>query len=139
MVTTTDIKAGVIWAGVVGSYEDLMRRWRPTPIATLSATGGRRFTQQLLQTYGSPEENPSFWESISPIAFVQEISGPLQLHHAVEDSVVPVYFSQRLYDAMQAAGKPVEFYTYPGNDHNLANSFSLAMQRSIEFFDRYLK
>ncbi|MEW6178830.1 MAG: alpha/beta fold hydrolase [Chloroflexota bacterium] len=139
MVTTTDIKAGVIWAGVVGSYEDLMRRWRPTPIATLSATGGRRFTQQLVQTYGSPEENPSFWESISPIAFVQEISGPLQLHHAVEDSVVPVYFSQRLYDAMQAAGKPVEFYTYPGNDHNLANSFSLAMQRSIEFFDRYLK
>ncbi len=138
MVTTSDIKAGVIWAGVVGSYEDLMYRWRPTPIPTL-ATGGRRFTQQLLQTYGSPEENPSFWQSISPIAFVAEISGPVQLHHATEDSVVPVYFSQRLYDAMLAAGKSVEFYTYAGDDHNIANSFSLAMQRSIEFFDRYLK
>lgn len=138
MVTTRDVKAGVIWAGVVGSYEDLMYRWRPTPIPTLS-TAGRRFTQQLMQTYGSPEENPSFWQSISPIAFVGEISGPLQLHHASEDSVVPVYFSQRLAEAMQAAGQPVEFYTYPGDDHNIANSFSLAMQRSIEFFDRYLK
>ncbi len=138
MVTTKDVKAGVIWAGVVGSYEDLMYRWRPTPIPTLS-TAGRRFTQQLIGTYGSPDENPSFWESISPIMFVSEISGPLQLHHATDDSVVPVYFSQQLAEAMQAAGQPVEFYTYPGDDHNIANSFSLAMQRSVEFFDRHLK
>lgn len=138
MVTSRDVKAGVIWAGVVGSYEDLMYRWRPTPIPTLS-TAGRRFTQQLVETYGLPQENPSFWDSISPITFVHEISGPLQLHHATEDSVVPVYFSQRLAEAMQAAGQPVEFYTYPGDDHNLADSFSLAMQRSVEFFDRYLK
>lgn len=138
MVTTLDIKAGVIWAGVVGSYEDMMYRWRPTPIPTLS-TVGRRFTQQLVETYGLPQENPSFWDSISPIMFVHEISGPLQLHHASEDSVVPVYFSQRLAEAIHAAGRPVEFYTYPGDDHNIANSFSLAMQRSVEFFDRYLK
>ena len=32
MVTTKDIKAGVIWAGVVASYPDLMSRWRrPVP------------------------------------------------------------------------------------------------------------
>ena len=32
MVTTQDIKAGVIWAGVVASYPDLMSRWRrPVP------------------------------------------------------------------------------------------------------------
>ena len=37
MVVTDTIKAGVIWAGVVGSYEDLFARWRrrdetrPTP------------------------------------------------------------------------------------------------------------
>ena len=138
MVTTPDVKAGVIWAGVVGSYEDMMYRWRPTPIPTLS-TAGRRFTQQLVETYGLPQENPSFWDSISPIMFVHEISGPLQLHHASEDSVVPIFFSQRLAEAMQAAGQPVEFYTYPGDDHNIANSFSLAMQRTVEFFDRYLK
>ncbi len=35
MVISPDIKAGVIWAGVVGSYSDLLNRWRrsvPTPI-----------------------------------------------------------------------------------------------------------
>lgn len=34
--------------------------------------------------------------------------------------------------------KIVEFYSYEGNDHNLANSFDTAMERSIEFFDKHL-
>ena len=45
----------------------------------------------------------------------------------------------RLYQEVLAAGKPVEYYEYPGDDHNLANYFNLAMQRTIEFFDKYLK
>ncbi|MEN4012876.1 MAG: alpha/beta fold hydrolase [Bellilinea sp.] len=138
MVVSPHIRAGVIWAGVIGSYEDMMYRWRATPVPTISATS-RRFARQLIETYGSPEQNPSFWDSISPINFVSALSGPIQLHHAVEDSVVPVYFSERVYAAAQAAGMPVEFYTYAGDDHNIANAFSLAMQRSIDFFDRYLK
>jgi fermentation-respiration switch protein FrsA (DUF1100 family) len=34
---------------------------------------------------------------------------------------------------------PVEFYTYEGDNHNLAGFFSTAMKRTLEFFDRYLK
>jgi hypothetical protein len=40
---------------------------------------------------------------------------------------------------MQAANRVVEFYSYEGDNHNISGNFSLAMQRSIEFFDRYLK
>jgi dipeptidyl aminopeptidase/acylaminoacyl peptidase len=40
---------------------------------------------------------------------------------------------------MQAAGKTVELYTYQNDDHNLAQSFGLAMQRTIAFFDKYVK
>ena len=36
MVTTKDIKAGVIWAGVVASYPDLMSRWR-RPVPSLAS------------------------------------------------------------------------------------------------------
>ena len=35
--------------------------------------------------------------------------------------------------------KPPSLYTYEGDDHNLAQSFGLAMQRTIEFFDKYVK
>jgi hypothetical protein len=36
---------------------------------------------------------------------------------------------------MQAAGQPVELYIYEGDDHNLSENFSAAMQRTIQFFD----
>ncbi|HZY42197.1 MAG TPA: dienelactone hydrolase family protein, partial [Anaerolineae bacterium] len=80
-----------------------------------------------------------FWNSISANAFLTDLSGPLQLHHGTADTSVPLAASQLLYQQMQAAGEPVEFYVYDGADHNLTAGFSLAMQRTIDFFDKYVK
>jgi len=38
-----------------------------------------------------------------------------------------------LYAEMQAAGKPVELYTYPGDNHNINGNFVIAMQRRLPF------
>lgn len=140
MVIRHDIKAGVIWAGVVASYPDLLTRWRrgPTPIVT-NPTGSRRWRQLLTERYGTPEENPDFWNSISANSYLADISGPLQLHHGTADSSVPLEFSQKLEEQMKAASKLVELFTYPGDDHNLSGFFNQAMQRSVAFFDRMLK
>jgi dipeptidyl aminopeptidase/acylaminoacyl peptidase len=139
MVTVKSIKAGVIWAGVVGSYQDMMTNWRRNrPFPT---TSGRlsRIGQELTDTYGSWDENPEFWASISPIDNVADIGGPVQLHHGTADADVPLEFSESLYQAMVNAGKEAEFYTYPDNDHNISQAFSSAMQRTVEFYDRFLK
>ena len=138
MVTTADIKVGVIWAGVVASYPDLMNRWRSTPPPTV-ATGARRWRGDFVSQYGTPEQNPEFWASISPITFVGEASGPIQLHHGTNDADVPLHFSESLFAAAQAAGLPVELYVYPGDNHNISAGFGAAMGRSVAFFDRYLK
>jgi len=144
MVVSKDIKAGVIWGGVVASYPDLISRWtRPTPAATRVVTatpfGRRNWRRELSETYGTPEQNPQFWASISPNSYLGDLSGPLQLHHSTTDAEVPVAFSQTLYEQMQAAGQPCELYTYPGDNHNISANFSIAMQRSIAFFDKYVK
>ena len=141
MVVSKDIKAGVIWAGVVASYPDLLNRWRRrsfTPPPGVP-TGFRNWRQNLIEKYGTPEQNPDFWDSISANSFVKDISGPLQLHHGTGDSSVPVEFSQTLEKQIKEAGKTVELYTYPDDDHNISSSFNTAMQLSVEFFDRYLK
>ncbi|MDO8503453.1 MAG: alpha/beta fold hydrolase [bacterium] len=141
MVISKDVKAGVIWAGVVGSYPDLLNNWRrrnTTPPPGVPS-GARRWRQELVEKYGEPEENPEFWNSISANSYLGDISGPLQLHHGTSDASVPVEFSQKLEEQMKTAGKPVELFTYNGDDHNLSKSFSVAMQRSVAFFDRYLK
>ena len=142
MVISKDIKVGVIWGGVVASYPDLLTKWRrgpgaaptPTPSASL-----RSWRFSLVEQYGSPEENPEFWNSISANSYLSDISGPLQLHHATTDEEVPVEFSETLYYQMLAANKYVELYKYDGDNHNISNSFGTAMGRTIEFFDRYLK
>lgn len=140
MVVDKDIKAGVIWAGVVASYPDLLNRWRRRPWVTpLPGNTRGSWRQSLTDKYGSPEENPSFWNSISANSYLSEISGLLQLHHGTADSSVPIEFSEKLYQQLKAAGKEGELYTYQGDDHNISANFGVAMQRSVEFFDRYLK
>ena len=142
MVVNKDIKAGVIWAGVVGSYPDLINNWRrrnmtSSPFPTTSTRGGWR--QSLINEYGTPEENPEFWNSISANSYLSDVSGPIQLHHGTADTSVPVAFSETLEKQMKAAKKTVELFTYPEDDHNISNNFNTAMQQSIEFFDRYVK
>lgn len=144
MVIDDDIKAGVIWAGVVASYPDLFERWRrrtdgsPTPTPDPD-NPRRRWRTDLQETYGSPDENPEFYASISANTFVADLSGPIQLHHGTADTSVPIEFSEILQQQIQDAGGVVEYYVYQGDDHNIANSFGTAMQRSIAFFDKYVK
>ena len=40
---------------------------------------------------------------------------------------------------MKTAGKEAELYAYPGDNHNLSQSFTAAMRRSVAFFDEYVK
>ena len=147
MVVSDEVKAGVIWGGVVGPYPDLFARSftssvaagftpRPTPASTRWPT---RWREDLFATYGSPEENPAFWDSISANAYLEEISGPLQLHHATTDEVVPVAVSELLQGQMEAVGKHSELYLYDGDNHNIAVNFYTAMGRSLEFFDTHVK
>jgi dipeptidyl aminopeptidase/acylaminoacyl peptidase len=139
MVIDRHLRAGVIWAGVVGSYADLLMRWRPTPTPGGTPVPHRRWRFGLSQIYGSPEENPEFWASISANTYLQDLSGPIQLHHGTADTSVPQAFSEMLHEQIQQAGGVSELYLYPGADHNLSQPFTVAMQRTIEFFDRYLK
>lgn len=144
MVISDEIDAGVIWGGVVASYPDLFERWRrrdgdgPTPTPNPTRTRGRWRTS-MIETYGTPEENPVFWASISSNTYVSDLSGPLQLHHATTDASVPAEFSEILYEQVLEAGRPAELYLYEGDNHNIFANFWTAMNRSIEFFDVHVK
>jgi dipeptidyl aminopeptidase/acylaminoacyl peptidase len=143
MVISSELRAGVIWAGVVGSYPDLICCWRRAPEGAPTPTPNPNFRSgwrtQWQNVYGSPEENPEFWMGISANSYLADLSGPVQIHHGTADTSVPVAFSQTLYEQILQSGLPVEYYEYPQDDHNLSGSFSLAMSRTLEFFDQYLK
>ena len=137
MVTTGDIKAGVIWAGVVATYADLFANWdsREAPWRERAL----RWRQLAFDAYGTPAENPTFWNAISPNSYLADLSGPIQLHHGTLDADVPLAYSQSLAQQIQAVDGQVELYVYDGDNHNLSVNFATAMARSLTFFDTYVK
>lgn len=145
MVVTDDIKAGVIWAGTVATFEEIFEE-RPRWVGAQSTgTPGPDGTPALtpepegLFAYGTFEENPEFWASIDPVTFLSDLSGPIQIHHATGDQSVPVEWSESLYERLQEAGQTAELYVYQGDNHNISANFATAAQRSVAFFDEYVK
>lgn len=142
VIRPNDVKAAVIWGGVVGSYDDIMNNWQrrvtynPGPTEMALRISSRA---ALLKKYGTPKDNPTYWNSVDPTAFLQDITAPVQIHTGADDEEVPATFSQSLYDNLNKIGKNVEFYSYPGDNHNISANFNTAMRRSLEFFDAYLK
>lgn len=143
VIDPADIKAAVIWGGVVGTYNDLINNWQnrvsyhPAPTDLALRNHNR---QNLISQYGTPQTNPEFWNSIDPTNFLSDISAPIQLHQGESDNEVPPDFSANLAQKLKEDGKTVEYYTYPGGDHNLSGqNFDIAMARTIAFFNKYLK
>ena len=142
MLIEPAIKAGVIWAGAVYSYDDMTRysiedpSYNPSAAATSSS---RRIGQQIREMYGPPDTTVPFWKAVSLTEHIDLLQSPLQLHHALNDNVVDVRYSDDLAAVLNAAGKSYEYYQYDSGGHNIASpAFNEAMRRTIEFFQEHL-
>jgi dipeptidyl aminopeptidase/acylaminoacyl peptidase len=125
MVADQGIKAGVIWAGVVASYDEMFRSW---------FGGNSRWRDETVRQYGSPSDNPAFWNALSANSFLADLSGPIQIHHGTADTSVPYSYSVMLDEQIRAAGKSTELFLYPNDDHNISANRDDALLLSVAFF-----
>lgn len=139
LVVEPKIKAAVIWAGTVAPYPELVKTWTLPVGGTRPHPGLSPWSTEFITDYGSPDDNPGFWASISPNSFIADIIAPVQVHHGSSDEDVPMRYSDIFVEQVRASGKAVEYFSYPGDNHNLSGNFVLAMRRTIEFFDAHLK
>lgn len=146
LVISHDIKAVSIWAGVVGSYQDLAdyhNTRNASKYLSMSysgeSEGGKGGRAELVAQYGSISSNPEFWRSIDPLTYIKDITASVQLQHSKTDEEVPYALSEKLNTALLNAGKSVEFFSYDRDNHNFSNNLNLALKRSVAFFDKYLK
>lgn len=142
LVINSDIKAAEIMAGVVGDETGILNWWNDRIVRRViigNNLDAAHAFQKMIKDYGTPNSNPVFWNSIDPTQFISNISAPIQIQVGTADEEVPPQFSSFLHDKLKNANKNVDYIEYPGAEHNLLPDQQTALQKSIEFFDKYLK
>ena len=142
MLVEPDIKAGVIWAGAVYSYDDFVKYRISDP--SRPASGGtpspsRRRSRALITLYGEPDSARPYWQAVSLTENIDYLQSPLQIHHATNDSVVNIGYSIDLSEVLTQHNKHFEFYWYDGGGHDIDSPyFEDAMLRTIAFYQKHL-
>ena len=140
-VVSDAVQAVVIWGGAVYSYTDFMTyrlndsSYRPAPQAS---TRPNR-SQELQERFGQITAENQFWKEMAPTNYLGDLSAPVQLHHAENDTVVNSGYSTDLAASLSAAQKEHELYLYPTGGHDIeGGAFTTAMKRTVEFFAKHL-
>lgn len=141
MAIKKDIPAVVIWAGAVYSYTDRIKyglndnSYRPPQTITQRQNRQRA----IYDKYGEFDANSPFWRQVAPTNYLSDIRGAIQLNHAVNDDVVNIGYSRDLVPLLEKEKVVYEFYEYQNGGHNIEGaSFTQAMQRTVDFFKKYL-
>jgi dipeptidyl aminopeptidase/acylaminoacyl peptidase len=126
------IKAAVLYGPVSSDDRDVMRRWGG------SRGGGQ--DEMLARAYREASRDDAFLYLTSPANFFELVSAPVQIHQGAADRTTPPKWAEAIRDGLQAAAKPVEYFSYAGQGHAFeGESWDLFMQRITDFFDLTLK
>lgn len=113
---------------------------KPFPYSILYYTDEFDDRGKMLRRVLSDFEKEYNVELYSPLNYYQWLEAPIQLHQGSADDSVPVKWSDELVEALEKLQKDIDYFVYPGDDHNLSpNGWSLAVERSTEFYRKYFK
>jgi dipeptidyl aminopeptidase/acylaminoacyl peptidase len=119
------VDAAVVWASVSTRFEDNFRRWalpqRPERAA------------EFQERFGTSEENPRFWNELSPRTYVDRIEAAVLMHHGRLDDSCPYRWATATESALKAADVDVTLHTYEREGHTFYPDWELSMRRTVDF------
>ncbi len=79
-------------------------------------------------------------EKYSLTNYFSWIKAPLQLDQGTADEEVPQKWSDELADILEKKGIKIDYYTYPGEDHNFdRGSWTTVIERTLQFYKEQFK
>lgn len=133
MVISDEVDAVVLYASMSG---DVARNWEHT-----WRYWDRQTMDALALVYGTPEQSPEGYASMSPINYLDRVQVPVMIHHGTGDTAVPYWWSEELAGLLEAAGIDVTFYAYRGAGHTFHSeeTFQTMMECTVAFFDEHVR
>lgn len=111
-----------------------------TPFFKAGIAGAGNYNR-LLTPFGFQSEPRLLWEQkdvyldMSPILRANELTGALLMYHGAEDQNIGTFpiNSYRMFDALEALGKPAALYVYPYEDHG-----QIALESRLDMWARWI-
>lgn len=90
---------------------------------------------------GDPAAYPKVYDTSSPLTYIKAVKAPLLSLQGENDIRVPRGQAQQVTEAIKAKGGIAEVVFYPAEGHGFAKRENQidALQRTIDWFDKYLK
>lgn len=133
-----EIYSASIWAGAVYTYKDMRDYGIQDSSYVRSQNPEHRINdrQKMYNVVGNPQnENSQFWKLVSPIDFLDNYQGKIQIHHDKFDPVVSIKYSQNLQKLLETKNLNFELFEYDGGGHNLNSPYlEQAMQKTVYMF-----
>ena len=112
---------------------------KPFPYSILyymdeSHDGGKSLRKKLAHF-----ENSYHADEFSIHHYWDWIKSPIQLHQGTKDEEIPIDWGDELVKNLKNVNIEVNYFVYPGADHNLRPDWNLVIQRDLDFYEKYLK
>lgn len=127
------VKAIVLYASVSSNVVDNFNKW------IRGSDERRSLAQRIMDRFGSPEANPTFWQNLSPVNFLDRLAVPVILHHGTNDETCPIAWSHATLAALQSKGKNAKLLVYEGEQHAFGPQWGLSIRRTVSFLDQHVK
>lgn len=132
-VMSKDIKNTILLSTPGGSLRDIYLSYvPPSDENNLPALKTR---SDVFSKYGTPAENPGFWQKASASSYLDQMVSKVQIHVGSDDVIVPTQLSADLDSALTQAHRTHQYFVYDGADHGLATVRSLIWSRSLKFLN----
>ncbi|HRQ39175.1 MAG TPA: alpha/beta fold hydrolase [Chloroflexota bacterium] len=150
LVVDDRVQAAVLYAPNSADDADLVSRWGPGCLPEQSEPEGDRcnpgevippdLAAEVVAAYRETAVNPTALQRFAPYYHLSHITAPVQIHVGLADGQewveTPPEWSDKLYAALQAAGKEATLYQYDDQGHFFYDmGWTLFMERVAAFFD----
>ena len=111
-----------------------------TPFFKAGIAGDGNYNRSLTP-FGFQNEGRQLWEdrdlyhTMSPLLFAEQMTGALLMYHGMADQNVgtdPIN-SEKMFEALEALGKPAALYMYPYEDHG-----QIALETRLDIWARWV-
>lgn len=129
-----------------GGFMSLTLKLRHPEVFRVAVAGGPVTDWKYYEVmYGerymdNPEENPEGYHTASLLGQLDKLDGKVLIIHGDNDPVVVMQHSMDLLQKAVELGKQIDFFVYPGHEHNIRGRHRAHLIRKIsDYFNDHLK